>query len=71
MQLSSPGRRSWPLNIVVKVNSANGKPAVKISDNISKNTGDQATVERVKHELGYVEKEWEDGNEQDRSGSRI
>ena len=59
------------MNIVVKVNSANGKPAVKISDNISKNTGDRTTVERVKRELGYVEKEWEDGNEQNRGGSRI
>ncbi|CAZ79944.1 unnamed protein product [Tuber melanosporum] len=71
VHLSNPSRRSWPLNIVIKINSANGKPAVKISDNISKNTGDQATVEKVKQELGYVEKEWEDGNEQNRWRTRI
>ena len=32
-----------------------GHAAVKISDNIGKNTGDKATVEKVKERLGYTE----------------
>jgi nicotinate phosphoribosyltransferase len=64
----STGHKSVPLNIVIKISSAGGRPAVKISDNIGKNTGDSATVADVKRRLGYAEKVWNDGDESTRWG---
>ncbi|KAG6840932.1 hypothetical protein C0991_003190 [Blastosporella zonata] len=40
--------KSKALNMVIKLASVDCKPCIKISDDLTKNTGDQATLEHVK-----------------------
>ena len=43
-----------PVSIVVKPIEANGRPTVKLSDNIAKATGDPQEIERYKRIFGYT-----------------
>ncbi|KAF9493380.1 nicotinate phosphoribosyltransferase [Pleurotus eryngii] len=45
---ASTGEKSKALNMVIKLSSVDDKPCVKISDDLTKNTGDPATVAYVK-----------------------
>jgi nicotinate phosphoribosyltransferase len=46
------GARLEPISLVCKVTSANGRPAVKLSDNPAKATGDPAEIERYLRVFG-------------------
>ena len=60
---SEAGEKSVPLNIVIKLCEADGRPAVKLSDNRGKNTGDAEVVRWVKGVVRYEEKDWVGGDE--------
>ncbi|KAE8266758.1 hypothetical protein A4X09_0g5589 [Tilletia walkeri] len=49
---ASKQNKSKALNMVIKLSSINGEPTVKISDELSKNTGDKAEVAAVKRRFG-------------------
>ncbi|KAF7773304.1 hypothetical protein Agabi119p4_5471 [Agaricus bisporus var. burnettii] len=44
----SSGEKSKALNIVIKIQSVDGRPCVKLSDDPTKNTGDKDTIEHIK-----------------------
>ncbi|WFD21027.1 nicotinate phosphoribosyltransferase [Malassezia caprae] len=48
----SDGSPSEALNLVIKLYSINGHPAVKISDDLTKNTGDKDEIAMVKRRFG-------------------
>ncbi|CAD6921419.1 unnamed protein product [Tilletia controversa] len=48
-------QKSKALNMVIKLSSIDGKPTVKISDELGKNTGDKAEVRAVKRRFGLEE----------------
>ena len=54
------------MNIVIKLSSVDGQPAIKLSDDMDKNTGDPETVRRVKNFLGYVDQHWKGADESSR-----
>ena len=59
-------RKSKPLNIVIKISKAASMPCVKLSDDFNKNTGDRATIKKVKLRLSYEESHDKDLDEADR-----
>ncbi|CAE6424338.1 hypothetical protein ACGC1H_002600 [Rhizoctonia solani] len=53
-QRTDNGQKSKPLNMVIKIASVEGKPCAKISDDITKNTGDPEIVNQIKQKFGIT-----------------
>ena len=51
------------MNIVIKLSSVDGQPAIKLSDDVDKHAGDAETVKRVKGFLGYADRHWQGADE--------
>lgn len=51
-KITNPSQRSEPMNMVIKMNSCNGTPVIKLSDDIMKNSGDSDLVSKIKTKLG-------------------
>ena len=63
---ASDAQKSPPMNIVIKLSSVDGQPAIKLSDDMDKHAGDEETVERVKKLLHYQEHHWKGAEESSR-----
>lgn len=59
----SSNEKSVPLNIVIKLSEANGHHAIKLSDDMGKNMGDDELMRSVKEQVGYEDKHWVGGDE--------
>ncbi|UZJ55203.1 hypothetical protein CBS101457_004523 [Exobasidium rhododendri] len=55
LDIRSERKPSKALNIVIKLASVNGNSAVKISDDLTKNTGDEEEIRTCKRRFGIVE----------------
>lgn len=62
-KLKTKNEKSVPLNIVIKISKANGRFAIKLSDDQGKNMGDDELMRMVKRQVGYEEKSWRGGDE--------
>jgi nicotinate phosphoribosyltransferase len=60
------GEKSKPLNIVIKLYEVEGRAAVKLSDDIGKNMGDESAVRRYKEAVGYHDHSWDGADEKNR-----
>jgi nicotinate phosphoribosyltransferase len=58
--------KSKPLNIVIKLREVEGRSAVKLSDDIGKNMGDEEAIRRYKDAVDYHDHSWNGADERNR-----